>query len=165
MARHSESVPIRVTTTDCWFHSKITALFDEYTKKNCDKIVLSGEGDVAEYIRGLFMDVNTPWRNVDYVLFPIHMSSPDHWLLLTFDVHRRCLTVYNSLQPKRKSMQTKISDVCEPYIFILPILLRKSGFWKDRSDIDFSSDPYRNKDEDDIIELEFAETVPEQVEG
>lgn len=56
-------------------------------------------------------------------------------------------------------------DVCEPYIFILPIILSRCGFWKNRSDIDFNSEPYRTKGEHDIIDLEFAEGLPEQIDG
>lgn len=165
LARHSNNIQIRVTTTDCWFHVKLTNLYGEYCNKNGDKNLLLGNGDVAEYIHGFFMDVNTPWVTVDFVMFPVHMSVPGHWFLLVFDVHRRVLVVYNSLQQNRNIMQTNIMDVCEPYIFILPIILSRCGFWKNRSDIDFNSEPYRTKGEHDIIDLEFAEGLPEQIDG
>lgn len=60
LARHSNNIQIRVTTTDCWFHVKLTNLYGEYCNKNGDKNLLLGNGDVAEYIHGFFMDVNTP---------------------------------------------------------------------------------------------------------
>lgn len=75
---HSANIQIRVTTTNYWFHVELSALHGEYYLKNVDTPLLSGEGDVTEYIRGFLMDLNTPWVAVDYVLFSIHMTVPKH---------------------------------------------------------------------------------------
>ena len=165
VAKHSNNIQIRVTTTDSWFNVNLNALYAKFSTHNQDPNILSEDGDVIEYMHGFLMDANTPWTNVDYVLFPVHMSVPEHWFLLVFDVHRRRLVVYNSLQPTRSFMRTNISDACEAYIFLLPILLTRCGFWKSRTDINFLGEHYSQKGENDLIELEFAEGVPEQVEG
>ncbi|KAL6515137.1 hypothetical protein OROHE_018769 [Orobanche hederae] len=164
LARHSSHVLIKVTTVDSWFHIKLTNLYIDYCEKLGDINVLARDTDICDYILGYSMCVNTPWVDVDYILFPINMDGPAHWFLLVFDVHRRRLVVYNTFQPNSITMQTKIMDVCEPYIIELPIILSYCGFWKGRNDIDFRSPWYCDKGFEDAIELEFEKSVPKQVQ-
>ncbi|KAL6546965.1 hypothetical protein OROMI_022686 [Orobanche minor] len=164
LARHSSHVLIKVTTVDSWFHVKLTNLYIDYCEKLGDINVLARNTDICDYILGYSMCVNTPWVDVDYILFPINMDGPAHWFLLVFDVHRRRLVVYNTFNPNSINMQTKIMDVCEPYILGLPIILSYCGFWNGRKDIDFRSPWYCDKGFEDAIELEFEKSVPEQVQ-
>ncbi|KAL6578839.1 hypothetical protein OROMI_009055 [Orobanche minor] len=164
LARHSSHVLIKVTTVDSWFHVKLTNLYIDYCEKLGDINVLARDTDICDYILGYSMCVNTPWVDVDYILFPINMDGPAHWFLLVFDVHRRRLVVYNTFNPNSINMQTKIMDVCEPYILGLPIILSYCGFWNGRKDIDFRSPWYCDKGFEDAIELEFEKSVPEQVQ-
>ncbi|KAL6579100.1 hypothetical protein OROMI_009316 [Orobanche minor] len=164
LARHSSHVLIKVTTVDSWFHVKLTNLYIDYCEKLGDINVLARDTDICDYILGYLMCVNTPWVDVDYILFPINMDGPAHWFLLVFDVHRRRLVVYNTFNPNSINMQTKIMDVCEPYILGLPIILSYCGFWNGRNDIDFRSPWYCDKGFEDAIELEFEKSVPEQVQ-
>ncbi|KAL6502358.1 hypothetical protein OROHE_024636 [Orobanche hederae] len=164
LARHSSHVLIKVTTVDSWFHVKLTNLYIDYCEKLGDINVLARDTDICDYILGYSMCVNTPWVDVDYILFPINMDGPAHWFLLVFDVHRRRLVVYNTFNPNNINMQTKIMDVCEPYILGLPIILSYCGFWNGRNDIDFRSPWYCDKGFEDAIELEFEKSVPEQVQ-
>ncbi|KAL6505635.1 hypothetical protein OROHE_023014 [Orobanche hederae] len=164
LARHSSHVLIKVTTVDSWLHVKLTNLYIDYCEKLGDINVLARDTDICDYILGYSMCVNTPWVDVDYILFPINMDGPAHWFLLVFDVHRRRLVVYNTFNPNSINMQTKIMDVCEPYILGLPIILSYCGFWNGRKDIDFRSPWYCDKGFEDAIELEFEKSVPEQVQ-
>ncbi|KAL6558308.1 hypothetical protein OROMI_018658 [Orobanche minor] len=141
----SSHVLIKVTTVDSWFHVKLTNLYIDYCEKLGDINVLARDTDICDYILGYSMCVNTPWVDVDYILFPINMDGPAHWFLLVFDVHRRHLVVYNTFNPNSINMQTKIMDVCEPYILGLPIILSYCGFWNGRKDIDFRSPWYCDK--------------------
>lgn len=128
------------------------------------KYVLTGETDVREYVLGYLMCINTPWAEVDYVLFPINMDKPGHWFLLIFDIRRRLLVLYNTLEPASAVMKSKLKEVCEPYVFALPIILCSCGFWKSRNDIDCTSSSFTKYGLDGPLELEVAKAVPEQLE-
>ncbi|KAL6554112.1 hypothetical protein OROMI_019785 [Orobanche minor] len=164
LARHSSKVGIKVTTVDSWFHVKLTALYNEFCQKGNDREVLRGATDVREYVLGYLMCLNTPWVDVEYVLFPINMDNPGHWFLLVFDVHRRCLVVYNTLEQGRKAIQDIILSVCQPYVVGLPIILAGCGFGGSRNDIDHGSDFYSKYGLDDQFLLLFAKSIPEQIE-
>ncbi|KAL6566863.1 hypothetical protein OROMI_015267 [Orobanche minor] len=164
LARHSPKVRVKVTTVDSWFHVKITSLYKEYIMKCFHKYVLREEMDIREYVLGYSMCINTPWAEVDYVLFPINMDKPGHWFLLIFDIRRRALVLYNTLEQSSVVMKSKLKEVCEPYVFALPIILSGCGFWKSRNDIDRTSSSFTKYGLDDPLELEVAKAVPEQVE-
>ncbi|KAL6497679.1 hypothetical protein OROHE_027059 [Orobanche hederae] len=61
-------------------------------------------------------------------------------------------------------MKSKLKEVCEPYVFALPIILSGCGFWKSRNDIDRTSSSFTKYGLDGPLELEVAKAVPEQVE-
>ncbi|KAL6569599.1 hypothetical protein OROMI_014113 [Orobanche minor] len=164
LARHSPKVRVKVTTVDSWFHVKITNLYKEYIMKCFHKYVLREETDIREYVLGYLMCINTPWAEVDYVLFPINMDKPGHWFLLIFDIRRRALVLYNTLEQSSVVMKAKLKEVCEPYVFALPIILSGCGFWKSRNDIDRTSSSFTKYGLDGPLELEIAKAVPEQVE-
>ncbi|KAL6575125.1 hypothetical protein OROMI_012410 [Orobanche minor] len=164
LARHSPKVRVKVTTVDSWFHVKITNLYKEYIMKCFHKYVLREETDIREYVIGYLMCINTPWAEVDYVLFPINMDKPGHWFLLIFDIRRRALVLYNTLEQSSVVMKAKLKEVCEPYVFALPIILSGCGFWKSRNDIDRTSSSFTKYGLDGPLELEIAKAVPEQVE-
>ncbi|KAL6578394.1 hypothetical protein OROMI_010728 [Orobanche minor] len=164
LARHSPKVRVKVTIVDSWFHVKITNLYKEYIMKCFHKYVLREETDIHEYVLGYSMCINTPWAEVDYVLFPINMDKPGHWFLLIFDIRRRALVLYNTLEQSSVVMKSKLKEVCEPYIFALPIILSCCGFWKSRNDIDRTSSSFTKYGLDGPLELEVAKAVPEQVE-
>ncbi|KAL6530060.1 hypothetical protein OROMI_028705 [Orobanche minor] len=164
LARHSPKVRVKITTVDSLFHVKITNLYKEYIMKCFHKYVLREETDIREYVLGYLMCINTPWAEVDYVLFPINMDKPGHWFLLIFDIRRRVLVLYNTLEQSSVVMKAKLKEVCEPYFFALPIILSGCGFWKSRNDIDRTSSSFTKYGLDGPLELEIAKTVPEQVE-
>ncbi|KAL6563124.1 hypothetical protein OROHE_005711 [Orobanche hederae] len=162
LARHSPKVRVKVTTVDSWFHVKITNLYKEYIMKCFHKYVLREETDIREYVLGYSMCINTPWAEVDYVLFPINMDKLGHWFLLIFDIRRRALVLYNTLEQSSVVMKSKLEEVCEPYVFALPIILSGCGFWKSRNDIDRTSSSFTKYGLDGPLELEVAKAVPEQ---
>ncbi|KAL6572746.1 hypothetical protein OROMI_013704 [Orobanche minor] len=164
LARHSPKVRVKVTTVDSWFHVKITNLYKEYIMKCFHKYVLREETDIREYVLGYLMCINTLWAEVDYVLFPINMDKPGHWFLLIFDIRRRALVLYNTLEQSSVVMKANLKEVCEPYVFALPIILSGCGFWKSRNDIDRTSSSFTKYGLDGPLELEIAKAVPEQVE-
>ncbi|KAL6503229.1 hypothetical protein OROHE_023858 [Orobanche hederae] len=164
LARHSPKVRVKVTIVDLWFHVKITNLYKEYIMKCFHKYVLREETDIREYVLGYSMCINTPWAEVDYVLFPINMDKPGHCFLLIFDIRRRALVLYNTLEQSSVVMKSKLKEVCEPYVFALPIILSGCGFWKSRNDIDRTSSSFTKYGLDGPLELEVAKAVPEQVE-
>ncbi|KAL6532253.1 hypothetical protein OROGR_014223 [Orobanche gracilis] len=164
LARHSPKVRVKVTTVDSWFHVKITNLYKEYIMKCFHKYVLTGQNDIREYVLGYLMCINTPWAEVDYVLFPINMDKPDHWYLLIFDIRRRLLVLYNTLEPGSAVMKSKLKEVCEPYIFALPVILSSCGFWKSRNDIDRTSSSFTKYGLEGPLELEVAKDVIEQLQ-
>ncbi|KAL6500506.1 hypothetical protein OROHE_025872 [Orobanche hederae] len=110
------------------------------------------------------MCINTSWAEVDYILFPINMDKPGHWFLLIFYIRRRALVLYNTLEQSSVVMKSKLKEVCEPYVFALPIILSGCGFWKSRNDIDRTSSSFTKYGLDGPLELEVVKAVPEQVE-
>ncbi|KAL6514181.1 hypothetical protein OROHE_019168 [Orobanche hederae] len=153
LARHSPKVRVKVTTVNSWFHVKITNLYKEYIMKCFHKYVLREEMDIREYVLGYSMCINTPWAEVDYVLFPINMDKPGHWFLLIFDIRRRALVLYNTLEQSSVVMKLKLKEVCEPYVFSLPIILSGCGFWKSRNDIDRTTSSFTKYGLDGPLEL------------
>ncbi|KAL6536607.1 hypothetical protein OROMI_026188 [Orobanche minor] len=61
-------------------------------------------------------------------------------------------------------MKSKLKEVCEPYVFALPIILSGCGFLKSRNDIDRTSSSFTKYGLDGPLELEVVKAVPEQVE-
>ncbi|KAL6581019.1 hypothetical protein OROMI_006942 [Orobanche minor] len=162
LPRHSSKVRVKVTTVDSWFHVKLTTLYNEFYEKGNDRAVLMGATDIREYISGYLMCLNTPWVDVEYVLIPINMDNPGHWFLFVFDVHRRCLVVYNTLEQGRKAIQDRILSVCQPYVVGLPIILAGCNFWGTRNDVDHGSDLYSKYGLDDQFLILFVKSIPEQ---
>ncbi|KAL6584666.1 hypothetical protein OROMI_003955 [Orobanche minor] len=114
------SFGVTTVSSKMWFYNLLTP--NKWLDHDLGDInVLARDTDICDYILGYSMCINTPWVDVDYILFPINMDGPAQWFLLVFDVHRRRLVVYNTFNHNSINMQTKIMDVCEPYILGLPI--------------------------------------------
>ncbi|KAK4349163.1 hypothetical protein RND71_031918 [Anisodus tanguticus] len=68
------SVPIRVTTTYFYFDTTILKLFTKFMTGGSVNHLLDKSTDIMQYINGFRFLYNTPWTEVDYVLFPMHLE-------------------------------------------------------------------------------------------
>ncbi|PON58069.1 Ulp1 protease family, C-terminal catalytic domain containing protein [Trema orientale] len=118
------------------------------------------EDIIVEYILGYYMHCNTPWIDVDHVLMPVHVDSMEHWILVHFDVHNRCLNIFYSLQGKLN--EGKALRTIKRFSFLLPYFLELVGFFSARKDLNLSSEFYANKKPTDPLEVYMVEGLPEQ---
>ncbi|PON81941.1 Ulp1 protease family, C-terminal catalytic domain containing protein [Trema orientale] len=131
-------------------------------KKGCDLLVIKSDDRLVEYILGYYMHCNTAWSEVDHVLMPVHMETLNHWILVHFDIHSRCLHVYNSL--RSASHDKKAKKIVERYSVIIPLLLDLVCFYKSRNDIELSSQYFVNKKATDCLEIMMVDGLSQQTQ-
>ncbi|PON86627.1 Ulp1 protease family, C-terminal catalytic domain containing protein [Trema orientale] len=129
-------------------------------KKLCDLSMIKSNDRLVEYILGYYMHCNTTWSKVDHVLMPIYMETLNHWILVHFDIHSRCLRVCNSFQSASHAKKAK--KIVEQYLVILPLLLDLIGFYKSQNDIELSSQRFVNEKATDCLEIVMVDGLPQQ---
>ncbi|XP_050231927.1 uncharacterized protein LOC126680778 isoform X2 [Mercurialis annua] len=154
---------LRITTTDCLFDDRMCATYVAYTKKKKhDVSTVSERGTVADFIRGDKVLCNTHWKDVDEVLFPIHVNSQKHWILGRLVFKERCIYVYNSMQ---SALSRALGiEAATKYSVLIPLFLTRMNIYQMRSDIDFNSPAYQNKDFCDPFNIVSVSSLPEQQE-
>ena len=115
---------------------------------------------IAKYILGYYMLYNTPWIDVDKVLFPIHVSKEKHWILGCLNFKDRCIYVYNSLMSSKHDRV--ILETLKSYSILLPLFLDLVDFWDHRSDLDLTVGAYSSKDLSDPFDVTFVRYLPSQ---
>ncbi|KAK4359821.1 hypothetical protein RND71_022050 [Anisodus tanguticus] len=83
------SMPIRVTTTYFYFDNTILKLFTKFMAGGAVNYLIDKSTDIMEYMYGFCMLCNTPWTDVDYVLFYMHLGTKWHWILGCLSIHER----------------------------------------------------------------------------
>ncbi|XP_075076777.1 uncharacterized protein LOC107825928 [Nicotiana tabacum] len=73
-AKYGINMPIKVTTTDTLFNNIIQRVFTEFVKGGKQDHLIDRSDDIMEYMKGFRMHCNTPWHQVDHVLFPINLA-------------------------------------------------------------------------------------------
>ncbi|XP_062099049.1 uncharacterized protein LOC133804966 [Humulus lupulus] len=149
----------RVTTTDSWFDATIKGLYDNFVAAKCDSSNIRFDNLISYYIIGEYLFCNTPWVDVDHVLFPVHVKVQLHWVFIHFSIKSRMLTVYNSLTGKKNE------SIALPYVnaysVVLPYFLDFLDFYCSRKDLDLNVGPY-SVGKKDPIDFNFAKNLPFQ---
>ena len=147
-----------MTTTDFLFYQNC-----KETNKACpvsDYNKLAAISTViAEYILGTYHCCATAWAHVDHVVMPVHVEVDAHFVLAHFDIKKRCLVVYNSLDGA--SHRKTAIDVVNPLAVLIPVYLENTGFYDARDDLDFTQGPY-SVPRSSPLEIVVAENVPIQ---
>ena len=130
---------VKFTTINNHFDQLIKALFSKFSTKN-DLSVVSVDHAIAEYILGYLMLCNTPWVDVDFILFPIHITKDKHWVLGLLNIKDKRIYVYNSLRSAKNDRV--VIDYLRSYSVLLPLFFDVLDIWKYYSDIDPSTVPF-----------------------
>ena len=149
----------RVTTTDSWFDATIKGLYDNFVAAKCDSSSIRFDNLISDYIIGEYLFCNTPWVDVDHVLFPVHVKVQLHWVFIHFSIKSRMLTVYNSLTGKKN--ESIALPYVKAYSVVLPYFLDFLDFYCSRKDLDLNVGPY-SVGKKDPIDFNFAKDLPFQ---
>ncbi|KAL2467380.1 Ubiquitin-like protease domain-containing protein [Abeliophyllum distichum] len=152
MVKYSNTINLRVTTTDCLFGSLIRKIFKTIS---VDDNAIADEVTLLEYPLGDYMHCNTPWRDIDHVLMPIMMEDHAHWILGHFDLNKKCLNIYNSYGFRIKDRQL-VEDV-QAFAVVIPHLLVNIGFWK--------SNLVDGKEHIEPLDVNIIQHLPQQQNG
>ncbi|XP_070034961.1 uncharacterized protein [Nicotiana tomentosiformis] len=125
--KYGVDVPVRFTTTDCWFNCLISNLYKKFLEKKRDMNLIIETDPIVEYILGYFLRCNVPWCTVDEVLFPINLSDKWHWILARLSFKDLRIYIYDSMSGARQNSAVRRS--IEPYSVLLPYFLHRIGFW------------------------------------
>ncbi|XP_070055216.1 uncharacterized protein [Nicotiana tomentosiformis] len=93
-AKYEINMPIKVTTTYTLFNNIIQRVYTEFVKGGKQDHLIDRSGDIMEYMKGFRMHCNTPWHQVDHVLFPINLAEKWHWILGDCGVYVACFAEY-----------------------------------------------------------------------
>ncbi|XP_050209447.1 uncharacterized protein LOC126660149 [Mercurialis annua] len=147
-------------TTYCLFDDIISALWQQYVKKNRDVSVISLCNAGPDFICGKKIMCNTHWKDVDEVLIPMNVGKHKHWILGRLVFKDRCIYLYNSLD---SALARKNGlEAAEKYAVLLPLFLASLDLFALRSDIDMSSPAYRDKNPTDAFWVEVVSDIPSQ---
>ena len=94
-----------------------------YTQFTENKFAFSFSHTVAEYILGDAPLLPKPWVDAEHILFPVHISSQEHWILLRLNLKNFSLYVYNSL----KDTHGYAAEVVKAYSVMLAIFFKEMG--------------------------------------
>uniref|UniRef100_A0A1S4DGG4 Ubiquitin-like protease family profile domain-containing protein n=1 Tax=Nicotiana tabacum TaxID=4097 RepID=A0A1S4DGG4_TOBAC len=159
-AKYGINMPIKVTTTDTLFNNIIQRVFTEFVKGGKQDHLIDRSDDIMEYMKGFRMHCNTPWHQVDHVLFPINLAEIWHWILGCVSFHKRCFYVYDSLRSRKH--KKAIQKVAEAYAVLIPLFLVSIEFYNQRSDIVVENGLHMGKKLTDPFDIELITNLPTQ---
>ncbi|XP_019256973.1 PREDICTED: uncharacterized protein LOC109235352 [Nicotiana attenuata] len=159
-AKYGINMPIKVTTTDTLFNNIIQRVFTEFVKGGKQDHLIDRSDDIMEYMKGLRMYCNTPWHQVDHVLFPINLAENWHWILGCVSFHKRCFYVYDLLRSRKH--KKAIQKVAEAYVVLISLFLVSIEFYNQRSDIVEQNGLHMGKELTDPFEIEMITNLPTQ---
>ncbi|XP_070025495.1 uncharacterized protein [Nicotiana sylvestris] len=159
-AKYGINMPIKVTTTDTLFNNIIQRVFTEFVKGGKQDHLIDRSDDIMEYMKGFRMHCNTPWHQVDHVIFSINLAEIWHWILGCVSFHKRCFYVYDSLRSRKH--KKAIQKVAEAYAVLIPLFLVSIEFYNQRSDIIVENGLHMGKKLTDPFEIELITNLPTQ---
>ncbi|XP_070025275.1 uncharacterized protein [Nicotiana sylvestris] len=159
-AKYGINMPIKVTTTDTLFNNIIQRVFTEFVKGGKQDHLIDRSDDIMEYMKGFRMHCNTPWHQVDHVIFPINLAEIWHWILGCVSFHKRCFYVYDSLRSQKH--KKAIQKVAEAYVVLIPLFLVSIEFYNQRSNIVVENGLHMGKKLTDPFEIELITNLPTQ---
>ncbi|XP_070029405.1 uncharacterized protein [Nicotiana sylvestris] len=159
-AKYGINMPIKVTTTDTLFNNIIQRVFTEFVKGGKQDHLIDRSDDIMEYMKGFRMHCNTPWHQVDHVLFPINLAEIWHWILGCVSLHKRCFYVYDSLRSRKH--KKAIQKVAKAYAVLIPLFLVSIEFYNRRSDIVVENGLHMGKKLTDPFDIELITNLPTQ---
>ncbi|XP_070010356.1 uncharacterized protein [Nicotiana sylvestris] len=159
-AKYGINMPIKVTTTDTLFNNIIQRVFTEFVKGGKQDHLIDRSDDIMEYMKGFRMHCNTPWHQVDHVLFPINLAEIWHWILGCVSFHKRCFYVYDSLRSRKH--KKAIQKVAKAYAVLIPLFLVSIKFYNQRSDIVVENGLHMGKKLTDPFDIELITNLPTQ---
>ncbi|XP_019231911.1 PREDICTED: uncharacterized protein LOC109212695 [Nicotiana attenuata] len=142
-ANNGINMPIKVTTTDTLFNNIMQRVFTEFVKGGKQDHLIDRSDDIMEYMKGFRMHCNTPWHQVDHVLFPINLAEKWHWLL-------------------GRKHKKAIQKVAEAYAVLIPLFLVSIEFYNQKSDIVVQNGLHMGKELTDPFEIELITNLPTQ---
>lgn len=157
-AKIAPSCVTSFTTADTLFDQSIKREFADFSKDG--ELNFSFENIITQYILGENVLYGMAWVDVDDVLFPIHISSQEHWVLGRLNFQHRCFFVYNSWRSTRGD--ALVSDVVKCYSVMLPLFLEKLDFFNGRTYVDRNAGPYANIRDSDSFCIEMVDDLPQQ---
>ncbi|XP_075076687.1 uncharacterized protein LOC142163314 [Nicotiana tabacum] len=159
-AKYGINMPIKVTTTDTLFNNIIQRVFTEFVKGGKQDHLIDRSDDIMEYMKAFRMHCNTPWHQVDHVIFPINLAEIWHWILGCVSFHKRCFYVYDSLRSRKH--KKAIQKVAEAYAVLTLLFLVSIEFYNQRSDIVVENGLHMGKKLTDPFEIELITNLPTQ---
>ncbi|XP_075076878.1 uncharacterized protein LOC107829403 [Nicotiana tabacum] len=159
-AKYGINMPIKVTTTDTLFNNIIQRVFTEFVKGGKQDHLIDRSDDIMEYMKGFRMHCNTPWHQVDHVLFPINLAEIWHWILGCVSFHKRCFYVYDSLRSRKH--KKAIQKVAEAYAVLIPLFLVSIEFYNQRSDIVVENGLHMGKKLTNPFDIKLITNLPTQ---
>ncbi|XP_070011939.1 uncharacterized protein [Nicotiana sylvestris] len=159
-AKYGINMPIKVTTTNTLFNNIIQRVFTEFVKGGKQDHLIDRSDDIMEYMKGFRMHCNTPWHQVDHVIFPINLAEIWHWILGCVSFHKRCFYVYDSLHSRKH--KKAIQKVAETYVVLIPLFLVSIEFYNQRTDIVVENGLHMEKKLTDPFEIELITNLPTQ---
>ncbi|XP_075112639.1 uncharacterized protein LOC142182312 [Nicotiana tabacum] len=157
-AKYGNNMPIKVTTTDTLFNNIIQRVFTEFVKGGKQDHLIDRSDDIMEYMKGFRMHCNTPWHQVDHVIFPINLAEIWHWILGCVSFHKRCFYVYDSLRSRKH--KKVIQKVAEAYVVLIPLFLVSIEFYNQISDIVIENGLHMGKKLTDPFEIALITNLP-----
>ena len=97
---------------------------------------------IAEYILRYLILCTSPWFDVDFILFPIHVTKDKHWVLGILNIKDKCvyIYIYNSIRGSKNDRV--VSDYLRSYSVLLPLFFDVLDIWEHCSDVDPSTVPF-----------------------
>ena len=82
-SKFSRSCTINFTTTDALFDKSLQKAYTQFIENN---FIFSYNHTVTEYILGYVMLLPKSWVDVEHILFHVHISSQEYWILLRLSI-------------------------------------------------------------------------------
>ncbi|XP_070029832.1 uncharacterized protein [Nicotiana sylvestris] len=135
-------------------------VFTEFVKGGKHDHLIDRSDNIMEYMKRFRMHCNTPWHQVDRVIFPINLAEIWHWILGCVSFHKRYFYVYDSL--RSRNHKKAIQKVAEAYAVLIPLFLVSIEFYNQRSDIVVENGLHMGKKLTDPYEIELITDLPTQ---
>lgn len=156
LARDGQNVKFSATTTDTLFQAKLKNIYQTFKH---DPSVVATDSRLIEDITGARIPLSTAWAYVNLVFMPILPTNKAHWMLAVLDVKKQLLLVFNS--SRKTYNDIKVLAGIEPFVKIIPHLMKAVGIWKELVDLevklDFSLPQQKNGHDCGIYVVKYAE--------
>ena len=124
--KFSTEIMMRVSTTDCSLSKSVVSMYDNF-QKNSDAYKIDSTFLAMKIMKGEILYCGSHWKDLEHVVFFVHVQVASHWLLLHFDVLIRSLTVYDSMSGPRHEVYTL--PVAHSFSVMIPLMLEAIDFY------------------------------------